>query len=47
MYGFKAIPNGFLIDEEGVVRYKMLSGFDIRKAETAAVLDRWTAGLEP
>ena len=47
LYGFKAIPNGFLIDEDGVVRYKRLGGFDVRKAETAAVIDRWIAGSEP
>ena len=41
LYGFKAVPNGFLIDEEGVVRYKKLGGFDIRKGEFADVLDRW------
>ena len=47
LYGFKAIPNGFLIDEDGIVRYRRLGGFDVRKAETAAVLDRWVAGSEP
>ena len=40
-YGFNAIPNGFLIDEHGVVRYKRLGGFDIRQAETKAVVERW------
>ncbi len=41
LYGFKAVPNGFLIDEEGVVRYKKLGGFDIRKGEFADIVDRW------
>ena len=41
LYGFKAIPNGYLIDEQGVVRYKRLGGFDIRRAETASVVDEW------
>ncbi len=41
LYGFKAVPNGFLIDEEGVVRYKKLGGFDIRKAEFADILEKW------
>ena len=41
LYGFKAIPNGFLIDETGVVRYKKLGGFDIRQAETAEIVERW------
>ena len=46
LYGFKAIPNGLLIDELGLLRYKRLGGFDIRRAETAAVLDRWDAGSD-
>ena len=41
LYGFNAIPNGFLIDERGIVRYKKLGGFDIREADTKAVVDRW------
>ena len=41
LYGFKAVPNGFLIDELGVVRYKKLGGFDIRHAESAQVIDKW------
>ena len=47
LYGFKAIPNGFLIDERGVVRYKQLGGFDIRRSETARVLEHWAKGLNP
>ncbi len=41
LYGFKAIPNGYLIDERGVVRYKKLGGFDIRQAETASIVEKW------
>lgn len=41
LYGFKAIPNGFLIDEEGILQYKRLGGFDIRKPETASIVDQW------
>ena len=44
LYGFKAIPNGYLIDEQGVVRYKKLGGFDIRRAETAALVEDWARG---
>ena len=44
LYGFKAIPNGFMIDEQGVVRYKRLGGFDIRRRETAEIVERWVAG---
>ncbi len=41
LYGFKAIPNGYLIDEQGVVQYKKLGGFDIRRAETAQIVEQW------
>ncbi len=41
LYGFKAIPNGYLIDEGGVVRYKKLGAFDIRQAETASIVQKW------
>ncbi len=41
LYSFKAIPNGYLIDEAGVVRYKKLGGFDIRRPQTASILDSW------
>ena len=43
-YGFKAIPNGYLVDESGVVRYKRLGGFDVRRADTAQVVERWCTG---
>ena len=45
-YGFKAIPNGYLIDESGVVRYKRLGGFDVRRQDTASVVERWCAGQD-
>ena len=44
LYGFKAIPNGFLIDEQGLVRYRELGGFDIRQAESANVVEQWITG---
>ena len=44
LYGFKAIPNGFLIDERGMVHYKKLGGFDIREADTRAVVEQWVDG---
>ena len=45
LYGFKAIPNGFLIDEEGILRHKRLGGFDIRKPATASIVDQWISAL--
>ena len=47
LYGFKAVPNGYLIDEQGVVRHKKLGGFDIRRRETAEVVEKWAAGSSP
>lgn len=46
LFGFKAVPNGFLIDETGVLRYKMLGRFDVRREETRGVLDEWVAGSD-
>ena len=47
LYGFRAIPNGFLVDEQGTVRFSQLGGFDIRRRETVEVLERWLSGLDP
>ena len=40
-FGFKAVPNCLLIDEEGVLRYRMFGGFDIRKKELRRLVDTW------
>ena len=34
LFGYRAIPNGFFIDETGVLRYRYVSGFDIQKPGT-------------
>ena len=41
LYGFKAIPNGFLVDENGVLNYMEFGGFDIRKPETYKMVSAW------
>jgi hypothetical protein len=41
LYRFKAIPNGYLINEDGVVEYRRLGGFDIRRPETRKVVEKW------
>ena len=41
LYGFKAIPNGMLIDEDGLLHYRKWSGFDIRKPEYRELVERW------
>jgi len=38
LYAFRAIPNGWVIDPNGVVRFRQLGGFDIRKAGTAETI---------
>jgi len=44
LYGFNVVPNGFLIDEGGTVRFARRGGFDIRRDEIAEVLERWIDG---
>lgn len=39
--GFKAVPNGLLVDAHGEVVYQKFGGFDVRKAEYREVVDRW------
>ncbi len=44
LYGFKAVPNGFLIDERGTVQYKELASFEVWNADTKAVVENWATG---
>ncbi len=30
LYGFKVIPNGFFVDERGILQYAKVGGFDVR-----------------
>lgn len=46
--GFKAVPNGILVDENGVVIYQKFGGFDIRKQEMRDFVSAWlTSGVMP
>lgn len=48
LFGFKAIPNGILIDPNGVVRYTRFGGFDVASAaDLRAVEQAITAALVP
>ena len=38
-FGFKAVPNGLLVDPNGILRLKQFGGFDIRKAENRAQVE--------
>jgi len=38
LYGFPVVPNGFFVDEQGIVRYAKIGGFDVRSpADVAAI----------
>ena len=39
--GFRAIPNGLLVDADGKLRFQHLGGFDIRDPETEALVSRF------
>ena len=39
--GFKAVPNGLLVDEHGEIVFQKFGGFDVRKPETRALVDSW------
>ena len=39
LFSFNAVPNGFLIDERGVLRYRKLGDFYIRKEEFASLVE--------
>ena len=41
LLSFKAIPNGLLIDEKGILQYKKFGGFDIQKPETRQIVEAW------
>jgi hypothetical protein len=47
LYGFKAIPNGLLIDERGILRHKVFSAFDIGRPETRVLLGEWLSSSAP
>lgn len=46
-FGFKAIPNGVLVDPDGVVRYTKYGGFSVEKPEDLAAVERFAAGGDP
>jgi hypothetical protein len=46
-YGFRAIPNGWIIDGDGGIRFRQVGGFDIRKPEVADAVERVLAGIRP
>jgi hypothetical protein len=48
-FGFKAVPNGVLIDVDGTVRWAKYGGFSVENDDDVAVVQRFFAGepIEP
>lgn len=44
---FKVVPNGILLDEEGIIRYRKDGGFSNAHPEDRAAVERWARGEEP
>ncbi len=44
LFGFKVVPNGVLLDENGTVRWAKFGGFSIDDPEDVAVVERFIAG---
>ncbi len=47
LLGFKAVPNGVLVDEDGTIRWTKFGGFSIDDRDDAAVVERFLRGEEP
>lgn len=43
VYGFNVIPNGLFVDEQGILRYAKIGGFDIRNPEDAQAVEKLLA----
>ncbi len=44
LYGFRAVPNGWVIDADGVIRFRHIGGFDIRKSEAVDAIEAVLTG---
>jgi hypothetical protein len=47
LFDFKVVPNGVLLDEEGIVRWAKFGGFSIENPDDVAVVERFLTGEEP
>ncbi len=47
LFGFKVVPNGVLIDEEGTIRWAKFGGFSIDNPDDVTVVEHFLAGDEP
>ena len=46
-FGFKVVPNGVLVDADGVVRYANYGDFSVEQAADRSVVERFAAGEGP
>jgi hypothetical protein len=47
LFGFKVVPNGVLLDEEGVIRWAKFGGFSVDNPDDVATVERFLAGGDP
>ncbi|HEX5418351.1 MAG TPA: thioredoxin family protein, partial [Chloroflexota bacterium] len=47
VFGFKVVPNGVLVDPQGVIRYARFGGFSVDKREDVAAVERFVNGGDP
>jgi hypothetical protein len=45
--GYKAIPNGILLDERGLIRFRKFGGFSVQRAEDVAAVERLLSEAAP
>jgi len=43
LYGFAVVPNGFFVDEQGILRYINIGGFDVRNPRDAQAIEKLLA----
>ncbi len=43
LYGFDVIPNGFFVDEKGILRYVNIGDFEVRNPEVAQAIEKLLA----
>jgi hypothetical protein len=46
-FGFKVVPNGVLVDANGIVRYLKIGGFAIDNVSDVAAVERFSQGGDP
>ena len=45
--GFRLVPNGVMVDEDGVIRFAKFGGFNVENDEDRAAVERFAAGEDP